>query len=86
MTVTDDYDHVDLSNARETLRQAIRRLDQLDGTKIPPRQTGRARTAELASLTKQLLFVGHLCRRAEVEILDEYYVAKGETEHLEGGE
>ena len=38
---------------------------------------GKSRAAELANIAKNLLYLGHLLRRAETAVLDEYYVSKG---------
>ena len=49
---------------------------------MPPLLRHRAgrrasRAAELANIAKNLLYLGHLLRRAETAVLDEYYVSKG---------
>lgn len=83
MTPDDEYSHVDLRAAIATTRLLLARLERADGRQIPPRQAGRARSAELADLTKELLLLQHLANRAGVQVLDEYHVARGFTEHIE---
>lgn len=80
----DEYANVDLRPALDSLQVLSRRLHQIDGREIPPKQMGRARSAELAELTKELLFLTHLCDRVKVQVMDEYYVARGITEHIDG--
>lgn len=81
--VDTDYSTVNLGAASANLELLQRRLVDLDGTAIPPKASGRARSAELAELTKELLFLTHLCDRVKTAIMDEYYVSRGVTEHLE---
>jgi hypothetical protein len=70
-------DSVDLTTARESMRAAWEQLDQIDGYTYPVRMPGKSRAAELANIAKNLLYLGHLLRRAETAVLDEYYVSKG---------
>ena len=81
---SDDYSHVDLSRATELVQLLASRLEGMHGRHIPDRQAGRARSAELAELSKELLFLSHLSRSIDLEIMSEYFVAKGETSHLQG--
>jgi hypothetical protein len=70
-------DSVDLTTARESMRAAWEQLEQIDGYAYPVRMPGKSRAAELANIAKNLLYLGHLLRRAETAVLDEYYVSKG---------
>ena len=70
-------DSVNLTTARESMRAAWDQLDQIDGYTYPIRMPGKSRAAELANIAKNLLYLGHLLRRAETAVLDEYYVSKG---------
>lgn len=78
-----DYDHVDLAVATDLMNLLSARLRSAHGSTIPPREYGRARSAELAKLTKELLFISHLARKVEIAVMDEYYITRGETDHLE---
>ncbi len=46
---------------------------------------GRSRSAELAELSKELLFLSYLGKCVDTEVMSEYFLAKGETTHLECG-
>jgi hypothetical protein len=70
-------DSVDLTTARESMQAAWEQLDHIDGHAYPMRMVGKSRSAELANIAKNLLYLGHLLRRAETAVLDEYYVSKG---------
>jgi hypothetical protein len=70
-------DSVDLTTVRESMQAAWEQLEQFDGYTYPVRMPGKSRAAELANIAKNLLYLGHLLRRAETAVLDEYYVSKG---------
>ena len=71
---------VDLSLALETLETLKKELLEVNGTPIPERATGKSRTAVLAEITRDLSFCDHLAHRLSVEIMNEFYVARGRTE------
>lgn len=73
---------VDLSEVAELLKTALDRIPRSDGRSVPAQLTGRDRSAELAGLTRDLLYLAHLCKKAETAAMDEYWVLKGQTEHL----
>lgn len=75
-------DAIDLSEVNDLLQVISERLPELDGKTLNPKITGRDRSAELAYLTKELLYLAHLCKKAETLVLDEYWVVKGQVAHL----
>jgi len=70
-------DSVDLTIVRESMQAAWEQLEQIDGYAYPVRMPGKSRAAELANIAKNLLYLGHLLRRAETAVLDEYYISRG---------
>ena len=75
---------LDMTAVRELLTLASEGLAHLDGYRVPARQGGRSRTAELAVASKELLYLAHLLDKARVLVLDEYHVVRGRTEQLLG--
>jgi hypothetical protein len=68
---------VDLREVADLLHTATTRLQVQDGKAVAGREITRDRSAELARLTKELLYLAHLCKKAETAVLDEYWVVKG---------
>lgn len=76
---------IDLSNAVATADLAAGRMERITGKKAADPAQGRASSSENAVISKDLLFIAHLCRKAEIEVMDQYHAFKGETIHLPGG-
>lgn len=68
---------IDLSVFRDLLDSIDDLSDKLDGQKIPSRLQGRERSAALAVVAKDLLFLSHLCDKARVAALDAYHASRG---------
>lgn len=76
---------IDLDDVRDVLLHVVGRVQQLNGTEIPDENTrGRDRSAALAPLHKELLYLSHLCDKAKVAINDEYHRSRGYTEFTDG--
>lgn len=73
---------IDLTPVRDLLATAQEQLAEFDGREIPQAARGRDRGAEMAEITKSLLFMAHLLDKARLLVLDEYHVARGFTDHL----
>lgn len=61
---------------------AADRMAMIDGTEAIDPQQGRSASSENAVISKDLLFIAHLCRKMETEVMDQYHAFKGETGHL----
>lgn len=81
MSDTDHYDHVELRGPQRLLTTCLTRMNELDGRRIP-QGTGREASAALADVTRELLFIAHLCDSARSAVLDEYHLSRGFTDHL----
>jgi hypothetical protein len=84
VNVTADVDTVNLTAAREDLdllATKIKSLEDANAT-IPTRVQGKSRTQQIAEITRQLLYLQHLCRRVENAIMDEYWHVRGQDDHL----
>lgn len=74
---------VNLFEVRELLDAAIKRLDDLDGRQIPERAPKQDRTAVLAGVQKDSLYLAHLFDLMRVHTLSEYHrIRGGFTDHL----
>lgn len=71
-----DSDQVNVAAALDALDAAAKRLQAIDGKDVPE-GPGRAVSAALADLAKELMYAAHLCARAEVEVLHEYHRIRG---------
>lgn len=76
---------LELDDVRDVLLHMVSRIQQLNGTAIPAETIrGRDRSAALAPLHKELLFLAHLADKARVGINDEYHRTRGYTEFTDG--
>lgn len=73
---------VNLSAVHDLLGAALDRAIALDGREIPERMAGKSRSAELAEINKDLVFLSHLLDKARVLTLDAYQSVRGFDEHL----
>lgn len=69
---------VDARDALDALDLAMARLEKLDGTIAADPGGGSKNSAYNARISKELLFIAHLCKRAETQVLDQYHSFKGE--------
>ena len=59
-------------------------VDSLAQQKVPDEKTGtKDRNRAIAGATRDLLFLGHLCGKAQILALDAYHEMRGFTAHLE---
>lgn len=78
---------LDLDEVDRLLRIAREIAESLAGTEVPadhgvePRELRRNR-ATLAELSRELLFLRHLCDKAGALVADQYHALRGYTEHL----
>jgi hypothetical protein len=73
---------INANEAMDLCDQAILHLDRLNGTEaIDPKQ-GRNASAANAVTSKELLYIAHLCRKAETAVMDQYHSFKGESDHF----
>lgn len=78
MVETPDTDAIDLELINSELKLITEKVAALnDAAEFPTRTKGRSRTQELADLTRQLMFLSHLCRRLDIAIMDEYWHVRG---------
>jgi hypothetical protein len=70
-------DQLDLNDVRDVLLQAVQRVQALNGKTIPSASQARDRSAALAPIHRELLFVAHLADKARVGIMDEYHHTRG---------
>lgn len=75
-------EQVDLSGVRAMLTAATDRCNQLDRTAIPGPDQKRDRAAALAESQRLLLFLAHLCGKAQTYAMDEYHLLRGFTDHI----
>jgi hypothetical protein len=80
MSVTMGY-RITAGEALEMCDRAIVRLEALDGKEASDPKQGRNASAENAVTSKELLYIAHLCRKAETAVMDQYHSFKGETSH-----
>lgn len=76
---------IESATINELLREAGERLDDLATESLERDIDARLGSSEKAEITKELLFIAHLCDKARTSVLDEYYRFKGETAHMIGG-
>ena len=72
--------HVDLSEVRIMLAAATDRCNQLDRAPIP--ENHRDRVKAQAESQRLLLFLAHLCGKAQTLVLDEYHSLRGFSDHV----
>lgn len=83
MTDYSDTYTVDLTETIDFLRMAREIAATVQDTEVMmPHVKGAANVQARANVTKQLLFIKHLCDRAGLAAMDSYFAAKGETLHL----
>ncbi|HEY8985529.1 MAG TPA: hypothetical protein VIU15_38910 [Streptomyces sp.] len=63
---------IDLSAARETVRQLAERLEELDGTDIDETPT-RAGSRHRTEISRNLQYLAHLGTKTSVEVMDVFY-------------
>ncbi len=74
---------VDLAETRRLLERVSQRLDELDRRHIPERGPRQDRTAALAAVQRDSLYLAHLLELARVNVLSEYHrIRGGFTDHL----
>ena len=75
---------IDLSKARETVRELSELLEELDGTVVdeaPPRAGTRQRT----EISRSLQYLSHLGTKTSVQVMDTFYAFRQrDTEGLTG--
>ena len=72
---------VDADAAITMLEAVIERMEKLDGTIAADPGGGNKNSAFNSRITKELLYVAHLARKAENAIMDQYFSYKGESAH-----
>ena len=75
----------DATQVSQLLQEAEDRMRDLAEDTVSVDRNARLNSSERAEITKELLFIAHLCRKAEIVVLDQYHAFKGETAHLVGG-
>lgn len=78
----DVVEALDLHEARTLLKAALDKVDEIDGRNLPHPERTRDRSAALAAVAKDLLFLAHCCDKARVLVMDEYQLTRGFTTHL----
>ncbi|MEU6355688.1 hypothetical protein ABZ896_41290 [Streptomyces sp. NPDC047072] len=63
---------IDLSTARQTVRELAERLEQLDGTVVDDAPT-RAGSRQRTEVSRTLQYLAHLGSRSSVEVMDAFY-------------
>lgn len=77
-------DKLELDDVRDVLLHIVGRVQKLNGTAIPDSSRARDRSAALAPIHRELLFLAHLCDKARVGIYDEYHHTRGFDEFTDG--
>lgn len=72
---------IEAKEALDLMSKASTRLEKLDGMIASDPKQGRDSSARNAVISKELLYIAHLCHKAETLVLDEYHSFKGETDH-----
>lgn len=72
---------IDMRNTIETLELALAKAKELDRARVEGTSTDLSAPAR-ARVTNELNLIEHLCRKAAVFVKDEFFVAKGKTEHV----
>ncbi|SEB60044.1 hypothetical protein [Streptomyces melanosporofaciens] len=67
---------IDLSAARETVRQLAERLEALDGRTVDPAPT-REGSRQRTEVSRTLQHLAHLGDKASVEIMEVFYDFRG---------
>lgn len=82
MNAMTEQDTVDLDAVRQEVDLLLSKMQALEDATIPTRVRGKSRTQEIAEITRQMLYLQHLCRRVENAIMDEYWHVRGQDDHL----
>lgn len=72
---------IDASEPIQLLERCLERLEKIDGLIAADPKQGRDASARNAVISKELLYLAHLTKKAEVLILDQYHTFKGESGH-----
>ncbi len=79
---------VDLTEAIRLLGLAVDKCQELNGRPLTEpskdRDREKDRVKALAEVQRQLLFLGHLGKRFETAVLDEYHAVRGFEDHRHG--
>lgn len=67
---------VDTSAALAALDEAREALLAIEGSTVPTAAWGKSRSSATALLTRELLRVDHMLKRAGVAVMDEYWFVK----------
>lgn len=73
---------IDCTEPIRLLERALDRMDKIDGMIASDPKQGRDASARNAVVSKELLYLAHMCRKAETLLLDQYHTFKGETDHI----
>lgn len=73
---------INLTHAVSICDVAADRMERLTGKRAADPGQGRISSSQNAVISKDLLFIAHLCRKAEMEVMDQYHAFKGETAHF----
>lgn len=68
---------IEADEAIKLLEAAIDGLEKMDGLIAQDPAGGSKNSAYNARITKELLYVAHLCKMAETEVLTQYHQYKG---------
>jgi len=71
---------IEADSAIILLERAIKHLEKVDGIIASDPKQHTSNSARNASISKELLFIAHLCKKAETLVLDEYHSFKGESD------
>lgn len=76
-----EFESVDLDEVRDLLKTALLKVEEIDRATLPDSARARDRSAAIAALCKELLFLAHVCDKARIHVLDEYQATRGFTDH-----
>lgn len=76
-----EFESLDLHDVRELLKSALAKVDDIDGRQLPDQARTRDRSAAIAAVAKELLFLAHCCDKARLLVMDEYQMTRGYTSH-----
>lgn len=72
---------IDSREVVRILEEAADRIEAMDGVQDMDSDRGLD-SKQRAEISKELLFIAHLCRKAETLVLDQYHVFKGYQDHV----
>lgn len=75
-------DSVDLTELEEVLSTIATHVAKIHGRRTPTSGERKEISAQKADITRELLFIAHLCDRARIATLDEYQTIKGFSDHV----